>query len=116
MQFNELVSEYVIKMDSERIRQHTHDDFGLGPDWVFIGGGYGGKPGMDSVWRSVWGKPTNKAHELFDMRVNAMEFRRYRHLDSSIRVYARDDTGISRRELGTIEEIPDELQFMLWEL
>jgi hypothetical protein len=116
MKFSDLVTAFVIKKDSEKVRRNTHDDFNLGPGWYYLGGHWpDGKPGRDD-WTSVWGEVQHAqcvaAAPAMCVGLGCIEFTR---VGTKIHAIARDRRFLSQHDFGEIEDLPAELQFIIRE-
>lgn len=109
MRFDELIAEYVIKTDKERVVKNTRDDFKLGPGWIFIGG-FHREP--EPIWCSVWARLKFDTTPQTGFWPHSLQF--FRARNSDVRVTATDQYMIGKRTLDeSITDIPSELQPMI---
>jgi hypothetical protein len=119
MKFSELIPEYVIKTDKERIRENTRDDFRLGPEWRFIGGFYRDIDD-EPLWHTVWGRvaPTyieQYAGRMTEDTVESLDFiRRHKgEAEEAVHVFAHDRHMIAQVDMGVVTDIPEELHVII---
>lgn len=113
MKFNELIAEYTTRSENQKVRRNSFDDYGLGPQFIFIGGTHledaQGKP----RWHVVYARLTPAAlallnPQMFAGRVESLEFHRYPH-EVTVHVFANSPHFYNRVDVGVVEDLPGDL-------
>lgn len=53
--WDEMIADAVVVMESDKVKNHTHDDYDLGPGWYFAGGRHLTTPwGTKLEWVTCW--------------------------------------------------------------
>lgn len=108
MRFDELIAEYVIKTEQDKVRKHSSDDYGLGAGWPYLGGFYDDSSGR-TIWKDVYGRVRVDLSEHVNFTPGSFEF--LGRPGEPVTVHVKAFNYIGRRALPwTITDIPADIQ------
>lgn len=109
--WDEIVSDAVVAEESDKVRQHSRDDFGLGPGWVFAGGRHYRQAGRVK-WFTLWILPRPEFRAAVEPWLSdglgSVEVIRWD--DGSWHVVAHSRIYIGQRRVELEEPPPEKLQ------
>jgi len=111
-QWDEIVENVVVVAHQDRVREHTYDDFDLGPGWVFAGGTYIKDALGQRRWWMVFVLPRAEYREAvgpwLSEGLGSFEFIQW--ADDSWHAIARSEINIGSRMTTLEGEPPAKLQ------
>ena len=113
MKFSELIEQYVVQSEKDKVRHNSRDDYDLGPGWIFLG--VGPVPTRTSDWTSVWGRipeplRTEIASRMCNGDIGSIMFIRWPNQQIHASAFAREGLG---QWSCIVDDIPEDVAYIM---